>query len=113
MIDGSINHNSKFPFELQSSCVIEKHHKKAADWYMYTIPVGNFLRITAKSATGWPSNIVPFLCDPTARTSSRPYKQNTAYLNDDSYMYKLLNKNYTSLFLSDNIIREILKWSHE
>ena len=39
------------------------------------IPVGKFFNITAKSATGWPSNIVPFLKDPTARTSSTPCKQ--------------------------------------
>lgn len=51
------------------------------------VPVGNFLRITAKSATGWPSNIVPFLCEPTARTSSTPWKENNIITEMVNYTY--------------------------
>ena len=47
-------------------------YEQCLQWH---IPVGSFLIITAKSATGWPSNIVPFLYEPTARTSSKPCKE--------------------------------------
>jgi len=43
--------------------------------------VGKVLRMTTMSATSWPAIIVPFLCDPTWRTSSTCYQQHTIQIN--------------------------------
>lgn len=48
-----------------------------APCYTSYLPVGNVFKMTTMSATLWPAIMVPFLCEPTWRTSSNCCKQIT------------------------------------
>ena len=65
--------------------------------------VGRVLRITTRSATGLPAIMVPFLCDPTWRTSSMVYKE------IDNKISMLLDCYYSTI--SQHITARALKWT--